>query len=522
MFPNIAKFILIESISATSFTIANTTYMKVNDQTKENIVEIQILKHFFFPITKDLLKATNLLTTETIGKKNYTQVWEILKHSYLIGLISSFTIVIPGVLLTSKYLYGIETVSRYLNIWAVSLPFIAITEANLQSLKALEKYNIVFGFDLITSILIASLSVTLTPKFQEDGLPLSLLITNFIQAALIPSYIYFFKKKEFEKYFIKADKDNSDDHQAGDVCEHCRMNAFNIKLKLLKKILVLGMPIALRKIINHSYSLFFGKILEDLGTDAKLISSLVDQMSPMLYLPLSSTAIVLTRELGVIYGKSENTESIEEKIILKNNLKLKIKAALTIQYIFYSIPFILMMTQTSMISDFFEEISKSKMDLSPENENYLQSIAKIICLYSLIISFSYILKSFCDSFQKTLIVAGIEFIENALNFAASYYIFKQFESHGELIDYDYSFLATSSVALLIGVYYAKCHLFNNIQNMNNKPNKPNETIENIVGSFSINSDSNSSLNSTLPHSITTSQDESLTEGVEDDSVCAAV
>ena len=502
MLPNIAKFILIESIFTASFTLANASYMDVSKETKENLVEIKILEKFFFPITKDLLKATSILTTESIGSNNHNKVWEILKHSYIIGLITSIAFVIPSVLLTSKFLYNIETVSRYLNIWATSLPFVAIFEANIQSLIALKKYNIVLGFGLISAILLASLSVSLTPKFQEDGLPLSLLITHIIQAALIPTYIYLFKKKEFEKYFVKAAQDNSDNHQAGDVCEHCRMNAFNLKLKLLKKILFLGLPVALTKIMNHSYSLFFGKILEDLGPDAKLISSLIEQITPILYLPLGATSVVLTQELGEIYGKLQNTESIEDKIIHKDSVKLKIKAALTIQSVLYSIPFLLLMTQTAMISGFFEEISKSKKELSPENENCLESITKIICLLSLINSASGITESLCNSFQRTHITAGIEFIENALNFAASYYIFKQFENHGELIDYDYSFLATSSVAFFIGVYYAKCCLFNNMQNVefnNNINNNLNLEMgpESRENSFSINDNSGHEINSEI-------------------------
>jgi Na+-driven multidrug efflux pump len=504
MLPSIAGFILIESIVTTSTFVANITYMTVNDQTKENNVIIEILEHFFLPIIKGLLKSTNILTAEAIGKKDYNQVREILKHSYLIGLLY-LTIVIPGVLITSKYyLYGNKTVSRYTNIWVMSLPCVVIYEVLIQFLMGLEEMNIVLGFTLIKSILIASLTPILTPKFQEDGLPLSLLITNFIQAVLLPLYIY--KKQAFNKYFTK---DNSDNHQAGGACEHCRMN-----VKLLKQILAIGMPISFRAGINHLFSMFFILILNGLGPNSKLIASLIEKMSDILNLPLSATAKVLSPKMAVIYGQSKTpTLSIEEKTKLKNDLTLKSKAALIIQYFFYIPTFIFMMIETSMVSDFFEEITQ--MDLSPKNENDLHSIARIIFICNLITSCSYLLKSFCDSFQKTYIPFYIECLESALNFLVSICIFKLRKNHGELIDYDYSFLATTVFTLFTEFHYVK-YRFSKSFFFNADSFSINPDIN--ADSFSINND----LKSPLSHSSIASQDESLTEGVEDDSVCAAV
>ena len=469
MAPNIFKFIIIEAIFISGGIASNSSYMKLNDQTKENMVEIKLLESFFFPITKDLLKATSLLISEADGAKKHKKIGEITLNSYYIGILVSLFIVTPSVYLTTRYLYDIDTVTNYFNIWSASLPFLAISETNIQALTALKKYNYILYIGFIYTELNTSLSLTLTPKLQEKGLPTASVITNIILAITIPLYIFLFQYKNFQVYFQHQDQDHPENQ-----CEHCRMNIFNFKKNIPLKILILGAPIALTKIVNHSYSIYFGKILDNLGSESKLISSIIGQfIEPVLHTSISSTSIVLSQEIGNIYGKSKSAKTINEKQEIQNNIYLKIKSAFLIQSALFSIPFFILLIYTKFISNNCEKIINSQKDITGKDQGDLESITRVICFLTLMHSALKIPMTFCDSFQKTHITSSIDMFNTLLNFAAGYYIFTNFSNHGKLIDYDYSFLVTSGISLAITSYYSKFHLYNRIKN-NSKPYNNNK------------------------------------------------
>ena len=222
-------------------------------------------------------------------------------------------------------------------------------------------------------------------------------------------------------------------------------------------------PIASIKIINHSFSLYFSRILISLGPSAKITSSLISQFEPLLHIPISAASIVLTRKLAKIHGECANASKTERNEKRKY-LKVVMKAAFIIQTGIFSIPFLMIMLDTKNISDFFVMISDTKDNLNYDQKITLNNIAKIICCLALLHNFYNIPESLCKAWEKTYQASAIELINTALNFGLSAFISNTFDNHGKLIDYDYSFLATSFVSLVLYSSYAKFGVYDKVQN----------------------------------------------------------
>jgi Na+-driven multidrug efflux pump len=427
--PDYSKLFLTEMILSLCLFQANNAYMKVNNETRQSLVLIKNLQSFSTPIIVKTIMSTNFLITQKIGEKKPEEVGQIIQQSYLLGIASSTPITL--FLLLGSSLWGQE-VSNYFSIYAFSLPAFAIAQTNFQALVALGKYKYVMGFGVFSACMMYGLTVGLTnglkankttilPKYENQGLPLAMAISHVILAIMVTIWMH--RDKEFNKYELRK-------------CEHCHK-----RYQQIKKLFFLGAPLAIREIITNSYSLVFSAILVDLGVDAELMASIAGQAFMLMSIPLITTSIILTQQLGLEYGKWKQSQDPIINNIIQHNVKTKVKANTIIQYSILFLPLSCFLTMPQKINAFCENLSGSENILNKSQENQLAIIIQVLSANMFIQSFAHITTSICHAFQKTWLPMWFEFGGSIANAVAGWFFLKQLG----LVAIDVGYIPTASV-----------------------------------------------------------------------------
>ena len=464
--PDYSKLFLTEMILAVCIFQANNTYMKVSNQTKESLVLIQNLESFSIPIIIKTLESTNLLITQKIGEKKPEEVGQIIQQSYLLGIASSIPITL--FLLLGSSLWGQE-VSNYFSIYALGLPAFAIAETNFQALIALGKYKHVMGIGVFAAALIYGLTVGLTnglkinkttilPKSENKGMPLAMAISHVILAIIITIWMHC--DKEFDKYELRK-------------CEHCYK-----RYKQIKKLFLLGAPLAIKEIITHSYSLVFTAILVELGSSAELMASIAGQGFMLIDIPLITTSRILTQQLGLEYGKWKQNQDPGINHIIQHNVKTKVKANAIIQYSLLSMPILFFLAMPQNINKLCEKLSDSENIFDDEQEKQLTLIVQVLSVHMFVHSFSHISTSICNAFQKTWLPMWLEFGESMANAVAGWFFLKQLG----LVAIDVGYIPTE-LASGVSLAYLAYKIINKISEPLNAEfiEAPEEQVDEVLG-----------------------------------------
>ena len=443
--PNYSKLLVTEIILSICFLQANNTYMKVNDKTREALVLVKNLENFSIPIIIKTLISANIMITEKIGEKKPEEVGQIIQQAYILGVL--FSIPISLFLYFAGPLWG-DAVNDYFKIYAPSLPAFAIAEVNFQALIALGKYKHVMGVGVFAAGLIYGLTLGLTnglsinqrtilPKLDEKGMPIAMAISHTILALFTTIWLHC--DKGFGIYELK------------------KCNNFYERVKQIKKLFILGAPLAVKEIIAHSYSMVFTAILVELGNKAEVMAGIAEQAFLIMEIPMISTSRILTQQLGVYYGLSNQNTDQNINSIIKQNAIAKVKACAILQCSILSIPITYFLSSPKKVSALCEKLSGSENFFNSEEENQLALIIQVLTVHMLIHGFSHFTTSVCHAFQKTWTPMWFEFGENIINAIAGWFFLKQLG----LVAIDVGFIPTELMSGL-GLAYLAFNIINKI------------------------------------------------------------